>query len=120
MGTKPLVGRAFVKVDGQQITLTGAPKVTPEQFIREPVQGLNSLAAFKETYQPPVLEIETIAAKDLDLEILQKGTDMAVTVELLDKRQYSMTGVCLVEVVEIDLDEGKVNLKFVGSKGIWL
>lgn len=116
----PNTGRAFVKVDGQQITLTGVPKLTPAQIKRDPIDGINGLAGFKQTAVSPMLEFETIDCKSLNLEAMQGHEDLAITLELLDGRQYSITGACLVDTVEIDYDEGKVNLKFVGNKGMWL
>lgn len=120
MGALPTMGRAFVKADGQQIFIKGSVKLTPEQFSNEAVSGINGLAGFKQNYQPAELEFESVARKDFDLEALQKSDDMAITLELLDGRQYSITGARLVEAVSVDTEELTIGLKFIGSKGMWL
>ncbi|NMG64883.1 phage tail protein [Azoarcus indigens] len=114
MGQK-IAGTAYVKADGTQFTVTGAVEAPVSPYIRESIAP----GVFKEEDRVPFVVVEVAHTADLPIETLAEATNMTVTVEFKNGRVYTLTGAYLVEEPSTSSDEGKIQYRFEGVKGVW-
>ena len=111
-----IAGTAFVKVDGDQLTLSGTLKVDPSEFEREGMVGLSGVAGFNEKNVIPEVEIEIFVTSQTDLTKLKDLVDGSVTVELANGKVFVLRNAWLASRLPIDGAEGKLPIKFQGQK----
>lgn len=114
MGQK-VAGTCYVKVDGQQLEITGGCEAPLSKFKRETiVKGY-----FKEEDTVPFLKVDAVKTPGVDWPKIADGSDMTVTCEFKDGSTYVLTGAYVVGDLNVTADDGKVAIEFNGREGDW-
>jgi len=117
--SKRVAGIAYIKIDGDQLEVSGGVECPLLDVNREPVMGLTGPAGFKETAAVPFVKLTAIFRDDFPVDKLSESTDMTVTAELANGRVYVLSGAYLVGDPAPKGDDGTVELEFNGEKGQW-
>jgi hypothetical protein len=114
MGQK-VAGTCYIKVDGDQLVITGGVEVPISKVKRETiVKGY-----YKEEDVIPFVKVDAIKTPGLDLSKITEGTNMTVTAEFKDGSSYVLSGAYLVDDATVNGDDAKLSLKFEGIDGNW-
>lgn len=114
MGQK-VAGTCYVKVDGQQVVITGGVEAPLSDVKRETIAP----GCFKEEDLAPFLKVDAVKTPGIDWQRVGKGTDMTVTCEFKDGSTYVLTGAYVVGDLNVTGDDGKVAIEFNGVNGDW-
>lgn len=115
MGQK-VAGTCYVKVDGEQLVLTGDVEVPLNKTKKDTiVKGY-----FKEEDVPPFIKVECLVTKGMNAQKIVDGTNMTVTAELANGKVYTLSGAYVVGDANFNSGEGKASLEFNGDEGDWL
>lgn len=114
MGTK-VAGTVYIKVDGQQLTVSGAVEAPITDVTRETlVPGY-----FSEVERIPYLNVDVLHTPDFPREKIANATDMTVLAEFRNGTSYVLSGAYLVEEPASNSEEGLISLVFNGVEGVW-
>jgi len=116
---KKIAGTCFVKVNGEQLEVTGGVEVPIADVNREVVMGVAGVAGYKETAKEPFVKVTAAFVPGFPIATLQSGTDMTVTAELANGKVYTLSGAFLKGEPTVKNDDGTVDLEFSGDKGLW-
>ena len=116
---KRVAGIAYIKVDGQQLEVSGGIEAAIGDVQRETVKGLSGVAGFKETHRTPSVKLSAIFRDDFPMAKVAEGTDMTVTAEFPNGKTYTLSSAFLVGEPTAKADDGTIELEFEGVKGIW-
>ena len=116
---KRVAGTCYIKVDGQQLEVSGGVEVPTIDKIRESVNGSTGVAGYKETPRTPFVKPTAIFRDDFPRQTLADGTDMTVTVELPAGQVYTLSGAYQVGEPSAKADDGTVEITFEGLRGQW-
>ena len=116
---KRVAGICYIKVDGEQLEVSGGVEVPLVDLKRETVMGLSGPAGLKETALEPYVKLSAIFMPSFPVSMLQTSTEMTVTAELANGKSYTLSGAFLKGEPSIKGDDGTVELEFGGKKGIW-
>lgn len=114
-----VAGVCYIKVDGAQLEVSGNVEAPLSNVTRETVMALAGVAGFKETATKPYLKIEAIFTPDFPIATITQGTNMTITAELANGKVYTLTGAWLEGENAAKGDEGKTDLEFAGTSGVW-
>lgn len=114
---KRVAGICYIKVDGEQLEVSGGVETPLMDVKRETVMGLAGSAGYKETAQEPFVKVTAIAVPAFPIAKLQTGTDMTITAELANGKVYTLSGAFVKGEPSIKADEGTIELEFGGIKG---
>lgn len=114
MGTK-VAGTVYVKVDGQQLVITGGVETPLSSVTRESIEGAPGFYTEKDAQ--PYIKVDALYTPDFPLDVIVNGTDMTIQAELQNGKVYVLTGAYLVDEATVTGDDGKVSLQFDGVKG---
>lgn len=114
MGQK-VAGTCYIKVDGDQLVITGGVEVPYSDVKRETVVK----GYFKEEDVTPFIKVDALKTPGLDRSKITKGTNMTVTAEFKDGTSYVLSGAYAVDDITFNGDDGKLSLKFEGTSGDW-
>lgn len=117
MSSKRAAGTCYVKCNGSQLAVTGTVEVPLTSVEREPITT-SAGAYFSEKDVIPYVKVECLVHPDFPREDLTTDTDMSVTVEFSNGGVYVLSGGWLANPAA-QKDDGKTELEFNGSKGIW-
>lgn len=116
---KRVAGIAYVKVDGEQLEVSGGIEVPLVDVNRETVMGLAGPAGYKETALEPYVKLTAIFMPDFPLEALRNGTDMTITAEMANGKVYTLSGAFIKGEPVAKTEDGTVELEFGGKRGQW-
>lgn len=112
---KKVAGTCYVKVDGEQLVLSGAVEAPLNTVTRETiVKGY-----YKEEDTVPSLKVEAVGVKESDFVGITQGTNMTITAEFANGAVYTLSGAYVIGEANYSSDEGKVSLEFNGVQGSW-
>ena len=114
-----VAGTMYVKVDGEQLEISGGFECPGMDVKREAVMSLTGVAGYKETPIKPYVKMTAIFVPDFPLETLQTNTEMTITVELANGRVYTLSGAFVENEAPTKGDDGTIDLEFAGTKGQW-
>ncbi|MFV2944237.1 phage tail tube protein [Pseudomonas japonica] len=114
MGQK-IAGTCYIKVDGDQLTITGGVEAPLMDVKRETVVP----GYFKEEDLTPYVSVDAVKTPNFPRAKLAAGTNMTVTAEFADGSVYVLSGAYLVDETKVNGDDAKVSLKFEGIAGDW-
>lgn len=114
MGQK-VAGTCYVKVDGDQLVITGGVEAPLSMVKRETIVP----GYFKEEDRAPFLKVDAVKTPGFPMKKLANGTSMTITAEFKDGTSYVLSGAYLVDDVNVTADDGKVSLNFEGISGDW-
>jgi hypothetical protein len=112
---KKVAGTAFVKADGAQFTVTGGLEAPLMDKKRETIAP----GYFKEEDLPPYLVVSVVHDPDLPIAQLTVATDTTVTGEFANGGVYVLSGAYLVGEPAAKGDDGTLELRWEGTKGVW-
>lgn len=116
---KRVAGTVYIKVDGQQLEVSGGVEIPIGDKTRETVMGVNAPAGFKETARTPSIKLSAIFRDDFPMDLITEGTDMTITAELPAGQAYTLSGAYLVGEATAKADDGTIDLEFEGMRGQW-
>lgn len=116
---KRVAGICYVKVDGEQLEVSGGIECPIVDIKRETVMGLNGPAGIKETALEPFVKVSTIFMPSFPLATLQSNTGMTITAEYPNGKVYTLSGAFLKGEPAAKGEDGTIELEFGGKKGIW-
>jgi hypothetical protein len=116
---KRVAGICYVKVDGEQLEVSGGIECPIVDIKRETVMGLNGPAGIKETALEPFVKVSTIFMPSFPLATLQSNTEMTITAEYPNGKVYTLSGAFLKGEPAAKGEDGTIELEFGGKKGIW-
>lgn len=114
MGQK-VAGTCFIKVDGDQLVITGGVEAPLSAVKRETIV----LGHYKEEDLIPYVIVDAVKTANFPRAKLVAGISMTVTAELADGSVYVLSGAYLVDDTKVTGDDAKVSLKFEGIQGDW-
>lgn len=116
---KRVAGTCFIKVDGDQLEVSGAVECPLMPVTREAVAGLNSAGYYSEKVLTPYVKLTAIFVDEFPVATLQENTDMTITAELANGKVYTLAGAFLVGEPSAKGDDGTIELEFNGREGRW-
>ena len=117
MPGKQVLGRAFVRVNGQTLaSLPGSAKLSPGGVERTPVVGDFGYLGYSEKPVHGEIECEIAVFADTDLAALNTVTDASITFEGDNGQVWVMRGAALAAPAEVQSGDGKATVKFIGSE----
>ena len=116
---KRVAGTTYIKMDGEQLEVSGGVECPMSDTKRETVMGLNGSAGYKETAQEPYTKLSAIFMPSFPIDKIRTATDMTVTTEMPNGRVYTLSGAFLKGETTVKADDGTVDLEFGGTRGIW-
>ncbi|UVL54724.1 phage tail tube protein [Pseudomonas sp. B21-035] len=114
MGQK-VAGTCYIKVDGEQLTITGAVECPLSDVKRETIVR----GHYKEEDLIPYISVDAVKTRNFPRAKLVNGTNMTITAELADGSSYVLSGAYLVDEAKVTGDDAKAPLKFEGIAGDW-
>ncbi|PTT31895.1 MULTISPECIES: phage tail tube protein [unclassified Pseudomonas] len=114
MGQK-VAGTVYVKVDGEQLTITGGAEAPLMDVKRETVWP----GFFKEEKLAPYIKMTALMPQGFPIKKLTKGYDQTVTCEFANGKVYVLSGGYLVDEPAAKGEDGTVELQFDGVNGSW-
>lgn len=115
MGQK-VAGTVYFRVDGKQLTVTGAAEAPVGNFTRETL----ATGYFSEVDRTPFLKVDALHTPDFPLKAISEGTDMTVQCDFKNGKSYVLSGAYMVGETVSTGDDGKVSLEFHGDEGRWV
>lgn len=116
MAKNRIAGTAFVKHDGEQLSIAGGITVSPLKNMKEGLSGLSGVAGYKETPRVPFIEVEVFNTAAFDISAIEDKEDMTVVAELANGDVWTLRNAWLEGEPDIDGAEGSVTLKFEGME----
>lgn len=112
-----IAGTCYVKVDGQQISLTGGIEVPMNTRIRDDVIGLAGDVDFKETHRAPYIKGTVKVPKAFPVSKLMDSESMTVTAELANGMVYVLSSAWVHGEINHNAEEGTADIEFHGEEG---
>lgn len=114
-----IAGTCFLKIDGQQLSLTGGIEVPMNTAVRDDVIGLAGDVDFKETWRAPYTKGTFKVPKDFPVSKIVTATSMTITSELANGQVYVLSSAWLSGEANHNAEEGTVDLEFHGTEGFY-
>ena len=109
-------GIAYLIVDGNQVRLRGNFTVSPSPVERTMIAGQDGVHGFQELPRVPYIEGDISTTPDMYLEDLDGLTDVEITAQLANGKQYTLVGATCKAALEANARDGQVRVRF---EGIW-
>lgn len=116
---KKVAGICYIKLDGQQLEVSGGVECPLMDVKREAVMSLSGVAGYKETAVKPFVKLSANFTQDFPLDMVRENTEMTVTAELANGKVYTLSSAWVEGEPGAKGDDGTIDLEFVGLKGIW-
>lgn len=117
MAGKQILGRAFIRVNGQTIaSMPGTAKLNPGGVERTPIVGDFGFLGYSEKPVHGEIECEIAVSADTDIAALNKTTDASITFEADTGQVWVMRSASLATPVNVQSGEGKAPVKFIGAQ----
>jgi hypothetical protein len=114
MPSNRIAGVAYIYVDGQQYPLRGSLTVSPDMIEREGVPGQDGIHGYIERPRVPFIEGDFSDIGNLSLVAIQRMTDVTVTAELANGKQYVLRNAWTSTAREFDAAEGQATVRWEG------
>lgn len=114
---KKVAGTCYIKVDGEQLELSGNMEFQPNKVSRESVLSTGGVVGYKETVVAPYISGDFVVTEEFPWTTITENTDMTITVECANGMVYTLSGAYLIENAAFKPIDGTVSLKFEGTNG---
>lgn len=114
MANNRIAGVAYVYVDGNQYPLRGNLTVSIDTIEREGVPGQDRIHGYIERPRVPWIEGDFSDLGGLSLVALQRMSDVTVTAELANGKQYIIRNGWTSTAREFDAAEGQATVRWEG------
>lgn len=112
---KKVAGTVYLKLDGEQIELTGGVEVPLSATKRETI-----VPGFaKEEDVAPFMKFDAVKTPGVDWQKIARAMDMTGTAEFKDGSVYVLEGAYVVGDMNLNSEDGKVSMELNGVKGTW-
>lgn len=116
---KRVAGITFIKVNGQQLEVSGGCEAPIGDKTREVVMGVNGPAGIKETARKPTLKLSAIFRDDFPMDEVADSTDLTITAEWPNGKAYTLSEAVMAGEPSAKADDGTIDLEFEGMRGQW-
>lgn len=116
---RTIAGICYVKVDGEQLSLSGNLSISMAEVTREAVMGSLGVAGCSETPVAPTITGTFNVDEKFPIDTLLRNTNMTVTAECANGMVFTLSGAFVSGEVSYTPGEGTVQLTFTGDKGNW-
>lgn len=116
---KRLAGTCYIKVDGEQLEVSGGMEAPLADRKKESVVGASGVAGFKETVIAPSIKLSAILVPGFPLDKLTSSTDMTITAEFANGSVYTLSGAWFMGESVHKAEDGTADLEFGGLRGQW-
>ena len=116
---KRVAGICYIKVDGEQLEVSGGVEAPIVELKRETVMGLSGPAGLKETALEPYIKVTAIFMPGFPKDTLRTNTEMTVTAEMANGKVYTLSGAFVKGEPSAKGEDGTVELEFGGKRGQW-
>ena len=107
-------GTAYLTAAGKMYDLRGGLIVSPSRIKRESVAGQDGVHGFIETQLVPFIKAELSPTDGLSIAELDAMTDITVTAQLANGKNYVLSGAWSAGAHEIGTADGKVAVEWRG------
>ncbi|HEJ8089450.1 TPA: phage tail tube protein [Serratia liquefaciens] len=114
-----IAGTCYLKIDGQQLSLTGGIEVPMNTVVRDDVIGLAGDVDHKETHRASYVKGTFKVPKAFPINKLVTSTDMTITAELANGMVYVLGSAWLSGEANHNPEEGTADLEFHGEEGFY-
>ncbi len=116
MAGKQILGRAFIRINGQTIaSLPGSAKLNPGGVERSPVVGDFGFLGYTEKPVHGEIECDIAVSTDTDINAINQTTGATVTFEGDTGQVWVMRQASLAAPVNVQAGDGKAQVKFFGA-----
>lgn len=116
MAGKQILGRAFIRVNGQTIpSMPSTAKLSPGGVERSPVVGDFGYLGYSEKPVHGEMECDIAISSDTNIAALNSTTNASITFEGDTGQVWIMRGAALAVPVNVQSGDGKASVRFVGS-----
>jgi hypothetical protein len=119
MASKRLAGTCYIKVDGEQIEVSGGVEAPLNDSKREPVKSATAVVGYKEEVIVPYVKVTAILVPGFPRAKLNASDNMTITAEMANGDVYTLSGAWLANDPSHKADDGTTELEFNGTKGNW-
>lgn len=117
MAGKQILGRAFIRIDGQTIaSLPGSAKMSPGGRERTAVLGDFGYLGYSEKPIHGEIECEIAVAADTDIGALNATVNASITFEADTGQVWIMRSAAMASPVSVAAGDGKASVKFIGAE----
>lgn len=116
---KRLAGTCYIKVDGEQLEVSGGMEAPLASSKKEAVVGASRVAGFKESVISPYIKVAAILVPGFPKDKLASSNDMTITAEFANGDVYTLSGAWLVGESAHKGEDGTADLEFGGLRGQW-
>src|SRR5260370_42283738 len=100
-------GIAFVMIDGTQLPLRGNFTVSPSPVERTMIAGQDGVHGYQELPRVPFIEGDISLTPDTNLEDIDGMTDVQVSAQLANGKQYTLIGATCKAALEANTRDGQ-------------
>lgn len=108
-------GICYIKVDGEQLDLTGGIETPLNKKIKEGVATLSGGVNHTEKYRVPYIKGTFAITKDFPIDKIFDSDDMTVTAELANGLVYVLSNAFVAGESNYNAEEGTAELEFNGE-----
>lgn len=119
MATPKIAGTVFIKLDGEQLEVSGGVECPISSVMRETKMGPNGPGGYSEMAQLPYIKVSAFLRPEFPREKVTESVDMTITAELANGKVYVLSNAYHVGESAAKNDDGTVDLEFNGATGIW-
>lgn len=119
MSNRRVGGTSFVKVDSEQLSLTGGIEVPMNTNVKESIIGLDGSVHYKETYRAPYIKGTYKIPADFPIDKITSSDSMTVTTELANGKVYVLSNAWVEGEVNHNAEEGTAEIEFHGEEGFY-
>lgn len=114
-----IAGTCYLKVDGQQLSLTGGVETPMNTVIKDDVIGMAGDVDYKETHRSPYTKGTFKVPKDFPLDKLVSSDAMTITTEYANGMVYVLSYAWLHGEANYNGEEGTADIEFHGQEGFY-
>lgn len=119
MGSPRLAGTCYLKLDGDQIEVSGGMEAPLAKSKKEPIMARGRVVGYKETPIAPYLKLTAVLTAEFPREKLAKATDITATAEFANGDVYTLSNAWFGGESAHKGDDGTAELEFGGMDGDW-
>jgi Phage tail tube protein len=114
MPAQRVAGTAYFLINGIQQSMRGSGKFDGSMVKREEIVNIDGSINFKETPKAGKAELDLTTIPGVSISGLNQITNSPVTFVAANGTSYTLNNGFQVDDLNVDIDEGKVQVKFAG------
>lgn len=112
-----IAGTCYIKVDGEQLDLSGNLEFPTNQVTRETIKSTSRVVGYSEELTIPYISGDFIVPADFPWEKITESTSMTITAECANGQVYTLSDAWLAGDAAVKPMDGQVSLRFEGTQG---